>query len=583
MTALLPPLPVAVPLAVAALLLMLAHVWPPRVPDVIATLTALAVAGMCAVLARQAAHGPITYWFGGWQPRHGVVLGISFVIDQVGAAMGVLIGLIFAASFVFSGGYFDEVHAHYHVLMLLFLAAMVGFSLTHDLFNLFVWFEVMSVAAFALTGYRLEASALEGALNFTVTNSLAGFFMLGGIGLIYSRAGTLDFTALSRAVAAAPGDPVIAASFALLLTGLLIKAAMVPFQFWLSDAHAVAPSPVSVIFSGLMVGLGVYGITKLIWQVFASDVELRRAAHGLLLTMGVASAIVGAFMCLAQRHLKRLLAFSTISHAGVMLIGCSLLSPNGTTGMLLYLFGHGLVKGALFMLAGILLAKCGGIDELGLRGRGRKYWPAGLAMALGGLLLAGMPVGLMDKGTRLLDAASQAEGTDWAVIAMLFAAALTGGAVLRAAGRIFIGWGETPGEEARSPTEPEEEHERPFWLMLPPSVLLLAAALFSGDRAAQFAHAAIGPFIHPTGGAPLPPLPHAPHPFFPWLSMGLAIAIAAFDLARRHLPRVMVRISNMLTEPWFRLLGRLHNGVIGDYVAWIAVGLALFVAILGLG
>ena len=191
------PLPVAVPLAVAALLLMLAHAWPPRVPDAIATLTALAVAGIAAVLGGQAAGAPISYWFGGWQPHGGVVLGISFVVDQVGAALTALIGTLFAATFVFAWGYFDNVHAHFHVLMLLFLAAMAGFCLTHDLFNLFVWFEVMSVtAAFALTGYRLEASALEGALNFTVTNSLASFFMLGGIGLIYAHAGTLDFTAL---------------------------------------------------------------------------------------------------------------------------------------------------------------------------------------------------------------------------------------------------------------------------------------------------------------------------------------------------------------------------------------------------
>jgi len=583
MMALLPPLPVAVPMAVAAVLLMLAHAWPPRVPDIVATLTALAAAAICAVLARQAQHGPITYWFGGWQPRQGVVLGISFVIDQVGAAMGVMIGLVFAASFIFSGGYFDEVHAHYHVLMLLFMAAMFGFCLTHDLFNLFVWFEVMSVAAFALTGYRLEASALSGALNFTVTNSLAGFFMLGGIGLLYSRAGALDFSALARMVAAAPGDPVVAGSFALLMTGLLIKSAMVPFQFWLSDAHAVAPSPVSVIFSGLMVGLGVYGITKLIWQVFGGDPGLRAAAHGLLLAMGMASALVGGFMCLAQRHLKRLLAFSTISHAGIMLIGCALLSASGTAGMLIYLFGHGLVKAALFMVAGIVLAKCGGIDELGLRGRGRPYWPAGLAMAFGGLLLAGMPVGLMDEGTRLLDVASHAEGNDWAVIAMLLAAALTGGAVLRAAGRIFIGWGDRPGEEARSPSEPEREQQRPLWLMLAPCVLLLAAALFSGERARDFAQGALGAFLYPATHRTLQRFGEAPHAFAPWLSLGLAIGIAAFDLGRRHLPRVLLRASDILSEPPYRLLHRLHNGVIGDYVAWIAIGLALFAAVLALG
>ena len=185
----------------------------------------------------------------------------------------------------------------------------------------------------------------------------------------------LDFTALARVVAGARGDKVIVASFCLLVTGLLIKAAVVPFQLWLADAHALAPSPVCVIFSGAMVTMGVYGATKLGWQVFGGDPVIRSAAHAVMLAAGAASAIVGGVMCVAQRHVKRLLAFSTISHAGIMLIGCSLFSTTGEAGVLLYMLGHGLVKGALFMTAGILLATLGGIDELGLRGLGRQIWP----------------------------------------------------------------------------------------------------------------------------------------------------------------------------------------------------------------
>ena len=283
---LLPPLPVAGPLAIAGLLLALSTLLPRRLPDIIAIATAVAVAAVCVVIAMHTAQHPLVYWFGGWVPRAGHVLGIGFVVDQVGASIAAFIAVLFVATLVFAWGYFDEVHAHFHVLMLLFMAGMVGFCLTHDLFNLFVWFEVMSVAAFALTGYALRSSALEGALAFTVVNTIGSYFILGGIGLIYAEVGALDFSALARGVAAAPGDPVIIAAFAMLSTGLLIKGAQVPFQFWLSDAHAVAPSPVSVIFSGAMVGIGIYGVAKLVWAVFAPSPEIQALVHRLLLGMG---------------------------------------------------------------------------------------------------------------------------------------------------------------------------------------------------------------------------------------------------------------------------------------------------------
>ena len=587
MIASLPPLPVAGPLAVAGLLLAGGRALPSRAPDAIAILTALAACGICLAMAWASADGPLIYWFGGWAPRDGLVIGIGFVVDQVGASVAAFIGLLFASAMVFAWGYYDEVHAHFHVLMLLFMAGMIGFCLTHDLFNLFVWFEVMSVAAFALTGYQLRSSALDGALNFTVTNTIGSYLILGGIGLIYSHAGALDFAALNQGVARTPDDAVVTASFALLATGFLIKAAQVPFQFWLADAHAVAPSPVSVIFSGAMVALGLYGMAKLFWTAFAPSPALHQVMHTLLLGMGIASAVVGGVMALSQRHVKRLLAFSTISHAGIMLIGIALTSEDGLSGMLVYLVGHGLVKGALFMVAGILLATCGGIDEIGLRGLGRDIWPAGIAMALGGLLLAGLPVGLMDEGVERMDAASHAVGRDWVMAAVVIGAACTGGAVLRVTGRVFLGLGPVPGEEDRAPTDEEQEKaDRPLWLMMMPTTLLLLLSLPGAEAAGAFASRAAAQFMHPDaravlGGTPAAPVvtAHAAAPppsWVPWISVALALAIAAYELTRRRLPRLLVSGWDRRTAPVLNGLQTLHSGLVGDYVAWIAMGLALW-------
>ena len=110
----------------------------------------------CGLLLNQSAHGSIVYWFGGWQPRNGVALGIAFVIDPLGAGMALLAATLMTAALIYAAQYFEAIGTLFHALMLVFLAAMVGFCLTGDLFNMFVFFELMSVAAYALTGYKVE-------------------------------------------------------------------------------------------------------------------------------------------------------------------------------------------------------------------------------------------------------------------------------------------------------------------------------------------------------------------------------------------------------------------------------------------
>ncbi len=571
------PLPVAAPLAVAGLLLALADRLPGRTADVIAILTAAAVTVIAALLARGSIAAPIAYWFGGWAPHGRQVLGIGFVVDPVGASLAAFAGLLFALTFVFAWGFFADAGARFHVLSLVFLAAMVGFSLTHDLFNLFVWFEVMSVAAFALTAYALNPSALEGALGFTVTNSLGSFFMLGGIGLIYARVGALDFAALARGVAQAGDDPAILAAFCLLAMALLIKGAIVPLHFWLADAHAVAPSPASVIFSAIMVPLGLFGVARLLYAVFAASPAVQGVAHGLLVDLGAATAILGGLTCLMQRHVKRMLAFSTIAHMGVLLAGIASLSAAGMAGALAYVIGQGLVKGALFMIAGIMLASLGGIDEIGLRGAGRSIWPVGIACALAGLLLGGAPFGVLDAGAQLIGSALAPRPLVRAVLAA--GTGLTGAAVLRVAGRVFAGLGPRAGEEKRSPTEQERERaDRPVWLMAAPALVLLGLAMTPAASAGLRAAVAAAGFLRASErAATVAPAPQGADAAA-WASLALACAVAGFDLFRHRLPQPLLAALDGALAPVAGALVWLHSGLVGDYVAWIAAGLALLAA-----
>ncbi|MDE2486203.1 MAG: NADH dehydrogenase [Alphaproteobacteria bacterium] len=569
------PLVVAAPLAVAAIMLATAHLLPPKVPDVIAIATAAAVAGLCGWLAVVASGiGPAGQWFGGWTPVGGIRLGILFVGDPASATMAGLCAVVVALSTLFAWGFFDEVHAHFHVLMLLFLAAMVGFCLTQDLFNLFVWFELMSVAAYALTAYKLAASSLEGALNFTVVNSFASIAMLAGVGLLYARAGQLDMTAMGQALARDGRDPLVAGGFCLVATALLTKAAVVPFQAWLADAHGVAPSPVSVVFSAVMVPLGLFGLAKLDWLVFAHCEIVQSILRDLLLPLGCATAVTGGLMAWLQRHLKRLLGFSTVAHMGVVLIGLTSRETVGAAGFLAYATGHAMVKGALFMVAGVLLSLRSSNDELVLRGKGAGLGPTGWLMAAAGLLLAGAPLGVMHAGDSLVGHAGEIVLPVWAEAAIVLGGALTGGAVLRAAGRIFLGLGAAPGLEVESPTEPEREKAtRPLWLMLLPCALLLLADFWPAswaEHASLAAAVASGRLPAAVSPPELPPLISG------LVSTVLALSFAAVALGRARWPR-WLRRGGEAAAAMVRPLRDLHSGLVGDYLSWTAVGMAALV------
>ena len=567
------PLTVLVPLGAAALLLALAHWLPPRVADVTAVLVSGFVTVLSGWLASASRAGPILHWFGGWTPavsrRPDVVLGIAFSADPASAGVAAFCGLMFLAAFLFAWNLFDDIHSHFHVLMLLFLAAMVGFCLTRDLFDLFVWFELMSVAAYALTAYPLGPSSLEGAFNFTVVNSLASFLLLGGVGLLYARAGALDYVLIGRAVAHAGADPVVLGGFCLVAAALLTKGACVPFHFWLADAHAVAPSPVSVIFSGAMVSLALFGLAKLVAILFAGNAEIMALVHQALLWLGALTAVVGALTAWAQRHLKRLLAFSTIAHLGIMLTAVAAANSAGRAGLLLYLVGHGLVKGGLFMIAGILLALRASADEVDLYGEAKRLWPVGITMGVAGLLLGGLPWGLLHGANHLIEAAEPR--LPFIHAARLIATALTGAAVLRAALRIFGGVSGAPGPERNGPTEREhEKNSRPPWLMLTPCAALILLALLPsawGEHAAKLGGAALGGHFSPS----LAP-GRAAASFGP---MALMLVVLAIGLVRSRPTRRVSRRAGTAETAAFGALQKLHSGLVADAVAWFALGVAV--------
>jgi multicomponent Na+:H+ antiporter subunit D len=479
--------------------------------------------------------------------------------------------------------------------MLLFGGAMAGFALTGDIFNMFVWFELMGVAAYALAGFQVgELGPLQGAINFAVSNTVGAYMILMGIALLYARTGALNLAQIGHTLSGQRPDGLVVVALTLLVCGFLVKAAIAPFHLWLADAHAVAPAPVCLLFSGVMVVIGLLGVTRCYWTVF--DASLAPQAHdvrAVLLSLGVFSALLGAVMAFLQRHLKRLLAYSTISHMGIALVGIALLDEKSLGGAADLLLSHGLLKGSLFLCCGILLLRYEDIDELRLHGKGRSLPLLGVMFGLGAIALSGIPYVGAYLGHAQIDEGATANGIGWVQPLLMIAAGVSSAAIFRAGARVFLGWGPTE-DPLLSDEPPEAPPERTASM---PALLTVTAVLLVLGLAASVAPG-LGQRVEDAAGRardriayvdrvlrdhkpPAPPrLPVAVEPtttdsvLYGIGGTVIAVGLAVAGLFRRKLPEFVRAPLRSALGPPLAVLRLAHSGVVGDYVAWVTVGTA---------
>ena len=409
-----------------------------------------------------------------------------------------------------------------------------------------------------------------------------------GIGFLYARTGALNFAQIGHSLGT-HADALVIVAFLLICVGFMGKAAIVPFHFWLADAHAVAPSPVCVLFSGVMVELGLYAVARIYWTVFHGALAAHTASlRDVFLVLAGITCLLGGFMCYAEHHLKRLLAFSTISHAGLMLAGIGLFAPKALAGAVLYALSHGVIKGGLFLCAGIVLHRLQRIGENHLHGRGRGMWGTGALFVLGAWGLAGCwPFGTL-LGESMISDDAIAHHQTWVPWLFVFVEAITAGAVLRVFFRIFLGWGEPapsdPASELEECPETQEHEHTPMMMLIPAATLiLLGICVIAVPGVRSLAEANANRFVdqsrneqevlnnaQPAAAEPVAQSPLDSSILRTGIAGALALLLALGSVFRNSFGRTLNFTRRL--ELGNSVLRQLHSGHPGDYVAWLSAG-----------
>jgi multicomponent Na+:H+ antiporter subunit D len=334
--------------------------------------------------------GPFSYTPGGWNPPYGIELRF----DEF-SALVVVICFIGLLTLVFSQRYTVDAVAesripYYYTLLLLNFTGMIGFTVTGDLFNLFVFMEILSLSGYALVAISGERIAEMAAFKYLVLGAISSLTVLFSVGLLYALTGSLNMADIAGRLGGTARAP-LAVAFAGLTLGFMVKAALFPLHIWLPDAHAIAPSPVSAVLSGLVVKTGILGMLRVYQNAYTSQAVDMSGLNNLLVWLGAASIVMGAFFAVFQDDIKMMLAYSTISNIGYIVMGLGLASTYGVIGASVHVFNHAIIKATLFLGAGAIIFQTGKRTLSDLAGVGRGMPLTAAAMSIGAISIVGIP------------------------------------------------------------------------------------------------------------------------------------------------------------------------------------------------
>jgi len=355
----------------------------------------------------------------GWAPPWG----IAIVIDRFGAAMVLISAIIGLCAAIYMCAFAPDraERAGSHVFSNFMLFGVCGAFVTGDLFNLFVWFEILLISSFVLLAMLGTRAALGGAFRYVVLNLIGSAIFLMGAGLLYNATGTLNMADVGAQIAHGGFTPLIMVVAAMLTIAFAAKAALFPLYFWLPDSYHTPPPVVSAVFAGLLTKVGVYALMR-VWLLlfngpaFASWLVVLLWIAGLTMTLGVIGAAV-------QGNIRRILGFHIISQVGYMIMGLAIATPLAIAGAVFYIIHHIIVKSALFLIAGVIEARKG-TGELARIGGFAKTSPLwAILFAVPALSLAGIPP-LSGFWAKFILVRASIDTANWWILAVALAVSL---------------------------------------------------------------------------------------------------------------------------------------------------------------
>jgi len=381
----LPILPVLIPFATGAIcFLARGREGLERPLALIGTLALLAVS--IALIVTVWTDGIQVVQMGAWAAP----FGITMVADHLSAVMVLITAITGLAVLVY--GFVDidgrlEAYA-YHPFLQILLAGVSGAFLTGDIFNLYVWFEVMLIASFGLLTLGGTKEQLDAGVKYVALNLVSTILFLSAIGLLYGMTGTLNMADLHIAIQEVENQGLVTAVAMMFMVAFGIKSAVFPLFFWLPAAYHTPPVAISAVFSGLLTKVGVYALIRVFTLIFTGDTGY---THTILLWVAGLTMVTGVLGAAAQNEMRRILSFHIISQIGYMLVGVALMTPLAIAGSILYIVHHIIVKANLFLVAGVIRQETGSFALKRIGGLWAVKPLLGLMFLIPALSLAGIP------------------------------------------------------------------------------------------------------------------------------------------------------------------------------------------------